>query len=190
MGSRNVLLIAFAFVLLVGVSVLTQGATYGVGRTPTAEEIRALDISISPTGEELPPGKGTAKEGGELYRTKGCAACHGAAGVGSIAPLLKSKNPSNPDVWAKERILPLRAPFATIVWDFINRAMPLGREGTLTADEVYSLTAYLLFLNALVPEDQVIDAQSLPMVKMPIGDNYGLLPEWKHGTPRLKGYPY
>jgi len=76
------------------------------------------------------------------------------------------------------------------VWDFINRAMPLGREGTLTADEVYSLTAYLLFLNALVPEDQVIDAQSLPIVKMPIGDNYGLLPEWKHGTPRLKGYPY
>ena len=76
------------------------------------------------------------------------------------------------------------------MWDFINRAMPLGREGTLTADEVYSLTAYLLFLNALVPEDQVIDAQSLPMVKMPIGDNYGSLPEWKHGTPRLKGYPY
>ncbi len=190
MGSRNVALIAFAFVLLVGVSVLAQGATYGVGRTPTAEEIRALDISISPTGDELPPGKGTAKEGGELYRTKGCAACHGAAGVGAIAPLLKSKNPSNPDVWAKERILPLRAPHATIVWDFINRAMPLGREGTLTADEVYSLTAYLLFLNALVPEDQVIDAQSLPKVKMPIGNNYASLPEWKHGTPRLKGYPY
>jgi cytochrome c len=103
---------------------------------------------------------------------------------------LKSKNPSNPDVWAKERILPLRAPFATIVWDFINRAMPLGREGTLTADEVYSLTAYLLFLNALVPEDQVIDAQSLPKVKMPIGGNYASLPDWKHGTPRLKGYPY
>ena len=74
MGSRNDLLVAFAFILLVGVSVLAQGTTYGVGRTPTAEEIRAWDISISPTGEELPPGKGTAKEGGELYRTKGCAA--------------------------------------------------------------------------------------------------------------------
>ena len=190
MGSRRVLLVAFAFALLVGVSALAQGPTFGVGRTPTAEEIRALDISIGPTGEELPPGKGTAKEGGELYRAKGCAACHGAAGIGATAPSLKSKNPANPDVWAKERILPLRAPFATIVWDFINRGMPLNREGTMTADEVYSLTAYLLFLNALVPEDQVIDAKSLPMVKMPIGDNYGLLPEWKHGTPRLKGYPY
>jgi cytochrome c len=190
MGSRNVLLVALAFVLFVAVLVRAQGPTYGVGRTPTAEEIRALDISISPTGDELPPGKGTAKEGGDLYRTKGCVVCHGAAGSGALAPLLKSKNPTNPDVWAKERILPLRAPFATIVWDFINRAMPLGKEGTLTADEVYSLTAYLLFLNALVPEDQVIDAQNLPKVKMPIGDNYASLPEWKHGTPRLKGYPY
>src|SRR5215813_6841542 len=83
-------------------SAFAQSPTYGVGRTPTAEEIRAMDISISPTGEELPPGKGTAKEGGELYRTKGCVACHGVAGAGAIAPLLKSKNPSNPDVWAKE----------------------------------------------------------------------------------------
>ena len=67
------------------------------------------------------------------------------------------------------------------MWDFINRGMPLGREGTLTADEVYSLTAYLLFINAVIPEDQVLDAQSLPKVKMPIGDNYGSLPEWKPG---------
>jgi thiosulfate dehydrogenase len=122
------------------------------------------------------------------FRT--CVACHGAAGVGAIAPLLKSKNPSNPDVWAKERILPLRAPHATIVWDFINRGMPLGREGTLTADEVYSLTAYLLFLNNLVPEDQVIDAQSLPKVKMPNQNGFALpAEEYKHGTPRLQGYP-
>ncbi len=190
MGSRKVLPIAFAFALLVGVSALAQGPTYGVGRTPTAEEIRALDISIGPTGEELPPGKGTAKEGGQLYRAKGCAACHGAAGMGGTAPSLKSKDPTNPDVWARGRILPLRAPFATTVWDFINRGMPLNREGTLTADEVYSLTAFLLFINDLIPEDQVLDAQSLPKVKMPIGDNYASLPEWKPRTPRLKGYPY
>ena len=79
MGTHRVLLIAFAFALLVGVSALAQGPTYNVGRTPTAEEIRALDISIGPTGEELPPGKGTAREGAQLYRTKGCAGCHGAA---------------------------------------------------------------------------------------------------------------
>src|SRR6478672_4021946 len=129
MGSLRLVTI----LLLLGSPAFAQSSpTYGVGRTPTAEEIRALDISISPTGEELPPGKGTAKEGGELYRTKGCVACHGAAGVGGIAPLLKSKNPSTPDVWAKERILPLRAPHATIVWDFINRAMLLCREATIT----------------------------------------------------------
>ena len=87
--------------------------------------------------------------------------------------------------------MPIRAPFATIVWDFINRGMPLGREGTLTADEVYSLTAFLLYKNDVIKsEDEVMDAQSLPKVKMPIGDRYAALPEWKPKTPRLKGYPY
>src|SRR6187549_3748131 len=193
MGSHRMLPFAFALTVLLigGVSVLAQGPTYRIGRTPTPEEIKAMDISIGPTGEELPPGKGTAKEGAQLYRSKGCAGCHGAAGVGASAPNLKSKDPKNPDVWARGRILPLRAPFATIVWDYINRGMPLNREGTLTADEVYSLTAYLLFINDVIPEDQALDQQSLPKVKMPIGDNYALVPaDWKPGTRRLKGYPY
>src|SRR6516225_7539379 len=164
MASRRVLPIAFS--LLMSVPVLAQGPTYGIGRTPTAEEIRARDISIGPTGGELPPGKGGA------------------------APNLKSKDPANPNVWARGRILPLRAPFATEVWDYINRAMPLNREGTLTADEVYALTAFLLNINGVIPEDEVLDAQSLPKVKMPIGDRYAPLPEWKPRTPRLKGYPY
>jgi cytochrome c len=68
--------------------------------------------------------------------------------------------------------------------------MPLNREGTLTADEVYSLTAFLLYINDVIPENQVLDAQSLPKVRMPIGDNYASLPEWKTRTRRLKGYPY
>jgi cytochrome c len=93
-------------------------------------------------------------------------------------------------VWARGRILPLRAPFATIVWDYINRGMPLNREGTLTADEVYSLTAFLLFINDVIPEDQALDQQSLPKVKMPIGDNYASLPDWKPRTKRLQGYPF
>src|SRR2546430_17016363 len=96
MGTRRVCLVAFAFALLIGVSALAQGPTYGVGRTPTAEEIRALDISIGPTGEELPPGKGTAKEGAQVYRAKGCAGCHGAAGDNGTAAQLQSKNPQNP----------------------------------------------------------------------------------------------
>src|SRR3954470_3051455 len=101
MGTRRVVLAAFAFAWLVGVSALAQGPTYGVGRTPSAEEIRALDISIGPTGDELPPGKGTAKEGAQVYRAKGCAGCHGAAGIGGTAPNLKSQDPKNADVRAR-----------------------------------------------------------------------------------------
>src|SRR5207247_4270748 len=164
--------------------------TYGVGRTPTAEELGRMDISISATGEELPPGTGTAKAGAQLYLQKGCIACHGAEGLGGLAPALQSKQGADVPVWKKERILPLRAPHATIVWDFINRGMPVGLEGTLTPDEVYSLTAYLLFLNKVIPEDLVLDKQSLPKVKMPIGDDYAKLHEWKPRTPRLEGYPY
>ncbi|PYR47318.1 MAG: hypothetical protein DMF89_19290 [Acidobacteria bacterium] len=145
---------------------------------------------MGPTGAELPPGRGTVKEGAQLYRAKGCAGCHGANGTGGRAPTLKSTADPKLDLWARGRILPLRAPFATVVWDYINRGMPLNREGTLTHDEVYALTAYLLNLNGVIPEDEVLDAQSLPKVKMPIGNNYASLPDWKPRTPRLKGYPY
>ena len=176
-------------VLMGGVSVAAQqSGTFGIGRMPAAEEIRALDISIGPTGEELPPGRGTVRDGALLYRSKGCAGCHGANAIDGRAPNLKSRAPANPDVWARGRILPLRAPHATTVWDYINRGMPLGREGTLTPDEVYSLTAYLLFINDVIKEDEVLDAKTLPQVKMPIGNDYAPLPDWKPRTPRLKGY--
>src|SRR5262245_39998117 len=186
------LLRVLPLVLFMGVSALAQSATYGVGRKPRPEEVRALDISIGPTGEELPSGRGTAKEGAQVYRAK-CSVCHGATGIEGTAPILKSKSgPARPDVdvWERERILPLRSPFATTVWDYINRAMPLNREGTLTASEVYALTAFLLNINGVIPEDEVLDAQSLPKVKMPIGDRYASLPDWKPKTPMLKGYPY
>jgi len=181
--------LSIAFASLMVAPALAQGPTYGIGRTPTAEEIRARDISIGPTGQELPVGKGSAKEGASTFRTT-CAVCHGDTGVGGDAPILRSRTPTNPNVWARGRILPLRAPFATTVWDFINRAMPLESEGTLTPDQVYALTAYLLFLNGVIPEDQVLDQQNLAKVKMPLGDNYASLPDWKPRTPRLKGYPY
>src|SRR5258705_12947182 len=96
MGTRRVFLIAFAFALLIGVSALAQGATYGEGRTPSAEEIRALDISIGPTGAELPPGKGTAKEGAQFYPAKGCAGCHGAAVTGGDTPAPKKEESQQP----------------------------------------------------------------------------------------------
>ena len=99
--------------LLAG-SAVAQSPTYGVGRTPTAEELRRMDISISPTGDELPPGRGNAKDGAQLYAQKACIACHGAAGVGGLAPQLVSKKPGD-NVWQRDRVLPLRAPYATVV---------------------------------------------------------------------------
>jgi len=183
MASLRVLALAL---LMSGATVLAQ--SYGVGRTPTAEEIKAWDISIGPTGEELPQGRGTVREGAQLYRTKGCAGCHGATGTGGAAPILKGKADPKLDTWERGRILPIRSPFATTVWDYINRGMPLNREGTLTPDEVYSLTAYLLFINDVIKEDEVLDATTLPKVKMPIGNDYASLPDWKPKTPRLKGY--
>src|SRR6267154_2542153 len=185
-----------AILLLLGSPVLVSSAlaqsapTYGLGRTPSAEEIRARDINIGPTGEELPPGRGTPKEGAKVFALQGCVVCHGEEGVGGLGPALKSKTSQDLPIWKRERILPLRAPFATTVWDYINRGMPLGQEGTLTPNEVYALTAYLLFQNDVVPEDTVLDEQSLPKVKLPIGDHYGRLPDWKPGTKRLESYPY
>ncbi len=76
---------------VVGSPAIAQSPTYGVGRTPTAEELGRMDISISATGEELPPGTGTAKAGAQLYLQKGCIACHGAEGLGGLAPALQSK---------------------------------------------------------------------------------------------------
>ena len=190
MGSLKVATISLLLGSLLGTPAFAQSPTYGVGRTPTAEEIRRMDISIGPTGEELPPGRGTAKEGAKVYAEKACIACHGAAGVGGLAPALISKRAADLPIWQRERILPLRSPFATTVWDYIRRGMPAMNEGTLTANEVYSLTAYLLFLNKVIPEDEVLDQQSLPKVKMPIGDDYAKLHEWKPRTPRLEGYPY
>ena len=178
------------FVLLLEGSALAQ-STYGVGSTPSEEEIRAWDISISPTGKELPPGRGAAKEGARLYVAKGCAACHGATAKGGPAPtLLKAEARPNVAPWDLGRVLPFRSPYATTVWDFINRAMPLYREGTLTPDEVYALTAYLLNINGVIPEDAVMDRETLPKIKMPNREAWAPLPDWKPGMPRFEGYPY
>jgi len=181
----------------------TQSPTYGIGKTPTAEEIRAWDIAISPTGKELPAGHGTAKEGAVVYVKKGCAGCHGAMGSGTHAPtLISRKNP--PPANSAQMAAPLfclapcvndsntmaiHSPFATTIWDYINRGMPLGKEGSLKPDEVYAITAFLLFKSDVIKEDEVMDAQTLPKVKMPNSKGFALPPEWKHGEPRLQGYP-
>jgi S-disulfanyl-L-cysteine oxidoreductase SoxD len=217
MGSRRFLLVAMALMVVVMYQIgSAQSPTYGVGRTPTAEEIRAWDISISPTGKELPPGRGTAKEGAQIYVQKGCAGCHGRTGSGGRAPTLISSKFSSKDTSTATSGAPanamadmthnappclapcvndsntmsLHSPFATVIWDYINRGMPIGKEGTLTPNEVYSLTAFLLYKNEVIGEDEVLDQQSLPKVKMPNHDGFALpAEEWKHGRPRLQGYP-
>jgi S-disulfanyl-L-cysteine oxidoreductase SoxD len=174
----------------------TQSPTYRLGRAPTAEEVRAWDITISPTGKELPPGQGTAKEGAELYVKKGCAGCHGATGSGAHAPTLISRKGDHTPVAPclapcvnDSNAMAVHSPFATTIWDYINRGMPLGKEGSLTPNEVYSLTAFILNKHDIIKEDEVMNAQTLPKVKMPNRDGFALPPEWKHGTPRLQGYP-
>lgn len=187
----HILRVLPVLVLLLGDFALAQSGTYGIGSTPSEEEIRAWDISISPDGKELPPGRGTVKEGEQLYVQMGCAGCHGPTLRGGLAPnLMTEEGKPGPDPWQQEEVLPFRSPYATTVWDFINRGMPLGREGTLTADQVYSLVAFLMFKNGVIQEDQVLDEKSLPKIKMPIADNWAPLPDWKHGMDRLEGYPY
>jgi S-disulfanyl-L-cysteine oxidoreductase SoxD len=77
----------------------------------------------------------------------------------------------------------MHSPYATTIWDYINRGMPFKQEGSLKPDEVYALTAFILYKNDVIPEDQVLDAQSLPQVKMPNRDGYAI-PNWKPGMPR------
>jgi S-disulfanyl-L-cysteine oxidoreductase SoxD len=183
---------------VMGETAWTQSPTYGLGRTPSTEEVRAWDIAISPDGKELPEGHGTAKEGEALYRSKGCAGCHGAAGSGMHAPTLVSRKDVKSNAAAfclapcvnDSNSMALHSPYATTIWDYINRGMPLGKEGSLKPNEVYSLTAFILYKNEVIKkEDEVLDKQSLPKVAMPNREGYALPPAWKHGEPRLQGYP-
>jgi hypothetical protein len=184
-----VMFLVVVLVMFLGLShaVWAQSPTYGLGQTPSADEIRAMDISISPTGEGLPAGRGTAKEGAQLYMQK-CAACHGATGSGGLAPkLIKGTTTSAPCLSPcinDASVMGIHAPYATTIWDYINRGMPFSKERTLKPDEVYALTAFLLYKNGVIQKEDVLDAQSLPLVKMPNRDGYSL-PDWKHGKPKL-----
>ena len=153
--------------LMACLSALAQTATYkNVGRTPTQQEIQAWNISVGPEGKELPPGSGTVQQGAALYGQK-CAMCHGPNLQGSpLAPrLLKGNGTANP--LQPDRTIGAYWPFATTIWDYINRAMPRNQEGSLRANEVYSLTAYILYRNGIIPETKVIDAKILPGIQMP-----------------------
>jgi cytochrome c len=149
--------------------------TFGIGRPATSAEIAALDIDVGPDGAGLPPGRGTAAGGAPLYAAR-CAGCHGKTGKEGPNDILVGRLPGDVFPFARDPRAPKTIgsywPYATTVFDYIRRAMPPDAPGSLTDDEVYNLVAYLLSLNELIPADAVIDAASLPMVKMPAHDHF------------------
>ena len=155
---------------------IAQTPSYpGVGRTPTVEEIRAVDIAVSTDGKELPPGSGSAKQGAAIYAAK-CASCHGPNGEGQPREQMPPNGRLARRLVGGQGTLtttnPVKTvgsyyPFATTLWDYIRRAMPPYQEESLTPDEVYALTALLLHRNGIVGETDVLDARTLPKVQMP-----------------------
>ena len=145
-------------------------ATYGLGRVATPQEIAAIDIDANSAGVGLPPGSGTAATGATIYMQK-CAACHGPKGEGiDKNPKLIGRDPAPGFVFATDAKAPKTIgnywPYATTLYDYIHRAMPLNVPGSLTPDETYALVAYLLKENG-IPTAATLDAKSLAAVKMP-----------------------
>lgn len=146
----------------------TPLSTSGPGLGQTASTA-GLASSIFPNGRGLPDGEGTANRGRELYRQK-CATCHGKGGEGGSGGHLVGRGPlvgSDAD-----KTVGNYWPYATTVFDFIRRSMPMNDPQSLSADEVYSLTAYLLHLNEIVGADEPINARTLPAVRMPNRDGF------------------
>ena len=161
---------AVLLVVLVTSMTMAQSPKYKVGRRATAKEIAQRDHFISPDGKGLPPGKGTAAEGRSIYERR-CATCHGAEGqgkeeaalVGGLGTLTTPK--------------PLKTvgsywPYSTTLFDYINRAMPFDNPGLLTYDHVYDVSALILYWNGIIGEHDVMDASTLPKVKMPNRDGF------------------
>jgi mono/diheme cytochrome c family protein len=140
-----------------------------VGRTATKDELQAWAISIGPDGKGLPAGSGSAKEGAPIFAKK-CAVCHGpSAQGGAIGTRLAGDKAAQDSLTTMHPVKTVGSywPYATTIWDYINRAMPRNQAGTLTPNEVYSLTAFVLFRSGIIQESDVMDARSLPKVQMP-----------------------
>ena len=141
-----------------------------LGRAATAQEVAAGDISIPPSGAGLPAGSGTAKQGEAVYVAQ-CLACHGPKGAGKPADRLVG------GVGSLATETPVRTvgsywPYATTLFDYTRRSMPATKPLSLTNNEVYAVTAYLLHLNGIIAENVEMNAQTLPQVKMPNRDGF------------------
>ncbi len=160
---------------------------FGIGRPATADEVRALDIDVMPDGTGLPPGRGTVAEGSATYAAK-CASCHGKSGEGGPFDRLVGRDAGDGFAFGKDpRLIQTIGnywPYATTLFDYTARTMPFAQPGTLSANEVYGLVAYLLSLNKVVPEDAVMDQASLHKVVMPARDRF--VRDNRTGGPRVR----
>ena len=169
-------LIALAATLACGAGAaiaFAQSPSPNLGKPISEADIKAWDIAILPDGTNLPAGSGTSAQGAKVYAEK-CVACHAEGGKGGGAPgagPLIGGAPLANGIETAKTIANYYA-YATTVFDYIRRAMPYNAPRSLKDDEVYALTAYILALNKLIGENDVIDAKTLPQVKMPNRDNF------------------
>ena len=141
-----------------------------LGRLATPTEVAGWDISILPDGTGLPPGSGTPEQGAVVYIQK-CQACHGEKGVGQPNDRLVGGQGTLASA-SPVRTIGSYWPYATTVFDYVRRAMPYTQSQSLTNDEVYAVTAYLLHLNGIIGAQAVMNAQTLPQVQMPNRENF------------------
>jgi S-disulfanyl-L-cysteine oxidoreductase SoxD len=145
----------------------------GLGKPISEADIKQWDIATLPDGTNLPSGSGTPAQGAKVFAEK-CSACHGEAGKGGVAPFYPSLVGGKPLTDGIDTVKTIANYYAypTTVFDYTRRAMPYNMPRSLTDDEVYSLTAYILALNNFIGQDDVMDANTLPKVKMPNRDNF------------------
>jgi len=154
--------------LLCSFALPQEGPGLGVPATP--EQVAGWDISIDPEGENLPAGSGTVAQGEAIYDAQ-CFACHGQNGEGATNDRLAGGHGSLATANATKTVGSYW-PYATTVFDYVRRAMPFSQPGTLSNDEVYALTAYLLNINGIVDETTVLNAETLPLIEMPNRDGF------------------
>jgi len=181
----NKRMIALLILAVAGICLgATQFPQHNLGRPATAEEIRKRDISVAPDGTGLPVGHGSVEEGRQIYKVL-CGSCHGDRGQGfaDYPPLVGGQG----TLKSKDPVLTVGSywPYATTVWDYTRRAMPYQRPGTLTPDETYAVTAFILYMNGIVDEKAELDEKSLSKVKMPNRD--GFVPDPRPDVPTKEG---
>ena len=156
----------------------TTQSRLGIGELATAREISFWDIDIRPDGQGLPEGRGDVRQGDEIF-TERCASCHGdfAEGLGNYPALVGGEPDELSSGERPEKTIGSYWPYASTLFDYIRRAMPFGDAQSLTADETYALTAFLLSMNDIIPEDSRLDAESLAAVEMPNVDGFYFDPQ-------------